>query len=124
MSDLLIRRLFIHAYHGVHPSEKDTGADFTVDLRITFDFSTALYSDSLYDTLDYALAISLIEKEMKVPSFLLEHVAHRCIQSLLNQFPSCASINICICKLHPPLPSVLDAVCVQLCWPEDYSPKK
>ena len=64
-----------YAYHGVLPQEQKAGNYFRVEVTLYTDFSRALTSDSLDDTVNYADIYQVIADEMAHPSQLLEHVA-------------------------------------------------
>jgi len=63
----------------------------------------AIKSDELEDTINYATIYDLINKEMKIPSRLLEHVAGRIIYSLKDHFPQISEIELSLSKLNPPI---------------------
>lgn len=77
---------------------------YTVDLIIFTDFSNAMESDSLDDTINYGEAVGIIKDEMKIESQLLEHVAGRIIRHLQEKWDSKISgIDLRIAKQTPPI---------------------
>lgn len=92
-----------HAYHGVLPQERITGNDYVVSLRIKYDFSLAMTSDDVNDTLNYAEVYQLVEQEMSVPSNLLERVAGRIGDRLLRRFPAIQELQLTVTKQNPPM---------------------
>ena len=90
------------AFHGVMEQERRVGNDFEVTAEIVYPFEKALDSDDLHDTADYSQLYALIEREMAVPSQLLEHVAGRIIRAIKKEFPAATAGEISITKLHPP----------------------
>jgi dihydroneopterin aldolase len=98
-----IERLRVRAFHGVLPQERQVGGDFVVTLRIGYPWQRAMESDDVSDTLDYAAVYRLVRCEMAVPSQLLEHVAGRIVQALLQQYPQITSIDLWLTKVTPPM---------------------
>ena len=92
-----------HAYHGVLSQERITGNDYVVSLRIKYDFSLAMTSDDVNDTLNYAEVYQLVEQEMSVPSNLLERVAGRIGDRLLRRFPAIQELQLTVTKQNPPM---------------------
>jgi len=54
MGKVTLEGIEFHAYHGAYPEESILGNRFTVDLELDTDFKTAMESDALKDTVDYA----------------------------------------------------------------------
>ena len=85
------------------PQETAVGADFIVSLRVGYDISRAIRTDDVDDTLSYADMLAVIQREMGIPSKLLEHVAGRIASALLKTFPDITSIDLSITKVNPPM---------------------
>ena len=100
---IFIRRLRLHAHHGVMPQERVVGGEYTVSLCVTTDLSRAMESDDVEDTVDYSQLKSIIVSEMAIPSNLLEHVAGRIASHVCQTFPSVAEVEVEIVKLNPPM---------------------
>ena len=100
---IIIKDLHIFARHGVMPQENITGDCFTVNLRLTADFSRAFSSDSLRDTISYADVCEIVNEEMRRTSKLIEHVSGRIIKAVFSRFPSVTSITLSIIKQNPPM---------------------
>lgn len=95
-------RLFAH--HGVLPDERTLGAWFRVTLSVETECQQAIDNDDLEGTINYAEMARVIKEEMQIPSKLLEHVAGRIGQRLMNEFPSIDHLTITVHKEHPPIP--------------------
>ena len=78
-------------------------ADFLVNLRIGYPLGTAMESDEVGDTLNYAEVYALVAQEMKQPSKLLEHVAGRIVKTISNHYPLVTSIDLTLIKQNPPM---------------------
>ncbi|MCQ2076983.1 MAG: dihydroneopterin aldolase [Bacteroidaceae bacterium] len=102
-TSIIIKDLRIYAYHGVLPQERIIGDYFTINLRIDIDFTTAMYSDNINDTLNYASVCDIITSEMSKTSKLIEHVAGRICNNLLNKFQHITEIELEILKENPPM---------------------
>lgn len=95
--------LTFYARHGVLPQETQVGAEFTVDLRLSTDFSHAAETDELEGTVNYAEVFRRVKAEMDIPSKLLEHVAYRIALRLLQDFPALTEVQIGVYKQNPPM---------------------
>ena len=98
-----IKEARFYAFHGVMPQERRVGGWFTVTLRVGYDWSRAAKTDDVGDTLNYADLYQLVDREMAVPSQLLEHVAGRIAQSILDVFSSISAVTVTVNKEHPPV---------------------
>lgn len=103
MVKIELNGLEFFAYHGVYEEERRAGNNFIVNLAIIGDFEKAVESDKLEDTLNYELLYEIIADEMHKPSNLLEHVAGRIRNTILEEFSQVKSIEISIEKLTPPI---------------------
>ena len=116
--DIHIDRLRIHAHHGVLPQERVVGADFFVSLRLQVEADEeAIRRDDISGTISYADVIDTVRQEMQTAANLLEHVALRIGNCLLQRFPRIKSLNIRIDKENPPTGTQSDAIGVSLTLP-------
>lgn len=109
-----LREMHFRAYHGVMAQERKIGADFTVTVRISCDLEKVVTTDCLDDTLDYAAVYELVKREMNVASQLLEHVAGRIGDALIQQFPQVHSVDVWLTKDNPPIGADCSGACVEL----------
>jgi len=109
-----LEKLRFRAFHGVLEQERTVGGEFVVTLRIGYPWQAAMTSDDVADTLDYAAVYRLVEREMAVPSRLLEHVAGRIVDALLRDFPLISSIDLWLTKVTPPMGADCDGAGVEL----------
>ncbi len=109
-----IDRLKVRAFHGVLEQERKVGNDFEVTVKV--DFPWDIDSDSIDNTLNYAELIALIQKEVDIPSALLEHVAGRIYRRISSRWDSVTGGYIRIAKLTPPVTAQLAAAAVSLAW--------
>lgn len=100
---IYLKEIRFHAFHGVMSQERTVGADFLVSIRIGYDFSKAMQTDAVSDTLNYAEVCQLVRQEIEHSSALLEHVAGRIADALVLRFPMIKSIDLALTKLNPPM---------------------
>lgn len=114
MSKILLEDIKIFAFHGVLPEEKILGTYYIVNAEIETDLWKAAASDNLNDTINYAEINEIIHKEMQTPSELLEHLAGRIIESILNKFQQVSAVKVKITKTNPPMKGEMKGVSVEL----------
>ena len=74
-----------------------------MSVRVGIALEKAMQSDDVEDTLNYAELYQLVQREMAVPSKLLEHVAGRIVKAIGKDFPDVTSIDLKLTKLNPPM---------------------
>lgn len=114
MARITIDRMAFYAFHGCFKEESEIGTNFQVDCEFDCDTAKAEESDSIEDTVSYLDVYRTIKKEMEVSSHLLEHVARRIINALLDTFPQITYCKIRVHKLNPPLGGQMRGVSVTL----------
>lgn len=102
-SYIYLRDLHFHAYHGVEPQERKVGNDYLLSLRLQYPIDTAMLSDNVLDTVNYADVYRIAEQEMQVPSNLLERVAYRMADRIFRRFAFVEAVDIQLTKLNPPM---------------------
>lgn len=102
-TSIFLDEVRFHAFHGVMPQERAVGADFTVWLKVGYDFVKAVESDELIDTISYADLYEVVKAEMEKPSQLLEHVALRIIKAITARWPRIDTIDLRLAKDNPPM---------------------
>ncbi|MBP3776634.1 MAG: dihydroneopterin aldolase [Prevotella sp.] len=113
-SYICLKEVRFHAFHGVMPQERRVGADFLLSLRVGYDFSKAMRTDKVGDTLNYAEVCRIVKEEMDKPSALLEHVAGRIADAIFRQFPDVRSIDLELTKQNPPMGADCEGAGVEL----------
>lgn len=93
----------LHARHGVLPQEQLTGNDYIINVRASYDISRAMQTDDVADTLNYAEVYNIIKEEMNIPSKLIEHVAGRIANRLMDSYADISSVMLRITKGNPPM---------------------
>lgn len=118
-SKIYLRNVRFHAFHGVLPLEGIVGNDYLVNLVLDYDFSSAMKTDDLQGTLNYAEVYQKVREEMAVPSKLLEHVAGRIAHRLFSDFPEIQKLQLSITKVNPPMGSDSDGAGVEVVLTND-----
>lgn len=118
-SKIYLRNVRFHAFHGVLPQEGIVGNDYLVNLVLDYDFSSAMQTDDLQGTLNYAEVYQKVREEMAVPSKLLEHVAGRIVHRLFSDFPEIQKLQLSITKVNPPMGADSDGAGVEVVLTND-----
>ena len=118
-SKIYLRNVRFHAFHGVLPQERIVGNDYLVNLVLDYDFSSAMKTDDLQGTLNYAEVYQKVREEMAVPSKLLEHVAGRIAHRLFSDFPEIQNLQLSITKVNPPMGADSDGAGVEVVLTND-----
>jgi 7,8-dihydroneopterin aldolase/epimerase/oxygenase len=100
---IALEGLEFHAFHGVYPHERESGNFFEVDITVETDFSKAAATDELLGTVNYETLFKIVKDEMEQPSKLLETVAEKVANDVLEVFPNVVSVEFKISKLNPPI---------------------
>ncbi len=98
-----LQTIQLYAFHGCLREERKIGSDYTVDIGLELGLERASNSDQLSDTIDYVQVHRIIQEEMKIPSDLLEHVAGRILNRLLEEFQQLERATVSVAKLNPPI---------------------
>lgn len=118
-SKIYLRNVRFHAFHGVLPQEGIVGNDYLVNLVLDYDFSSAMKTDDLQGTINYAEVYQKVREEMAVPSKLLEHVAGRIAHMLFSDFPEIQKLQLSITKVNPPMGADSDGAGVEVVLTND-----
>ena len=113
---IILENMRFYAHHGVFEQERQIGSWYEASLKIKLDFTQALETDDVKDTINYAKVYDIIAEEMRIPSNLLEYVAGRIINAIRQKFPEIEELEISLSKLHPPVNGELDKASVLLKW--------
>ncbi len=113
-SSIFLDSVHLYAFHGVMEQERSVGGWFTVSVRVQYDFSRAMETDDVSDTLSYADLLQVVKREMAQPSQLLEHVAGRIARTLINEFPGVEAVKVTLVKQNPPMGANCDGAGVEV----------
>ena len=107
-----IQGIKLYAYHGCLKEEAKIGAHYIVDVFIETNFSEAAQTDDLSKTIDYVEIYEITKNEMAIRSKLIEHVAKRIQDKLLNKFKAISKLKVKVTKLNPPMNGDVERVSV------------
>ena len=114
MGVIKITNIRVHAHHGCLAEESIIGSEYRVDISVKTDLRNASVSDQLSDTVDYVHINHLVKEEMNIPSKLLEHVAKRIIDRILQELETVKKVAVSVSKINPPIGGDVEMVTVVL----------
>ncbi len=106
--------ILIHAFHGVHPFEKDQGGEFRVDVSFEYDATEAIATDSILLALDYEKVFQIVKQCMAQRCELIETVVYNIKQQIEREFIVIENLRVKLCKLKPPVSGSINEICVVL----------
>src|SRR5687768_4284083 len=95
--------LEFHAFHGVYPHERESGNWFEVDIAVETNILEGAIDDDLEKTVNYEILYQFVKEEMEKPSKLLETVAEKIVERVLNELPGVLQVELKISKINPPI---------------------
>ncbi|RME15616.1 MAG: dihydroneopterin aldolase [Bacteroidetes bacterium] len=107
-----VNGIVCYAYHGCLPEEKKTGGKYKVDVIIFYDFQKAAETDELKDTIDYCKIYEIVQKEMNIPTKLIESVAYKIANIIKQQYSQIEKVRVKVTKLSPPINGFVENVAV------------
>jgi len=114
MDTIKVTNIRVFAYHGCLVEEGKIGSDYRVDLSIKADLSKSAISDNLEDTVDYVHLNKIVKQEMSIRSKLLEEVAKRILERILNEISMVKRANVAVSKLNPPIGGNVAMVTIEM----------
>ncbi|MDD2285609.1 MAG: dihydroneopterin aldolase [Paludibacter sp.] len=114
MSKIILENMEFHANHGVMEHEKMLGNTFLVTVEMEVNTEKAGVTDHLEDTINYQLVYHAVKKQIEIPSNLIEHVARRIVDKLMNKFLKIQAVSLTLSKMNPPLGGKVEKVSIQM----------
>ena len=106
--------------HGALPEEQGRAQPFEVDVDLVTDLTGAGRTDSLVDTVDYGAVVGAVERVVVGESHrLLERLATRIADDVLEVDPRITAVTVTVRKLRPPVPADLAWAGVTITRPAD-----
>jgi len=114
MSDqIVLTGIHGFGYHGLFEHERKDGQDFFVDLTLSVDLTAAAQSDAIDDTVNYAEITDLVVEEITTnPVNLIEKLAARIAERVLNQHIKVQSVTVTVHKPQAPVAAQLKDIAV------------
>ena len=114
MSTIAIEGMEFYSYHGHFEEEAVIGTKFNLDLYLETDTSKAELSDNLDETVNYLAVYQVVKEQMETSSYLIEHVARRILDAVMDAFPAIDSVELKFRKMNPPLGGQMESVSITL----------
>ena len=114
MGVIKVKNIRVYAYHGCLVEEGKIGSDYRVDVTVKADLSKSAKSDNLADTVDYVHLNKIVKEEMAIRSKLLEEVAKRILERILNEISIVKSTKVEVSKLNPPIGGNVAMVTIEM----------
>lgn len=115
MDKIHVNQMEFYGYHGVFPEETKLGQRFGVDLTVELDLSKAGKSDNLEDSINYAELYQTCKEIVEGESFkLVETVAEKIADTILERFSLVESCHVKVIKPDPPIPGHYKSVAVEI----------
>lgn len=89
-------------FHGCREDEKRNGNVFMVDFTASYKGLSG-ETDKLEDAVNYGAVYRVIAREMAIRADLLEHLAHRIIKAVTDEFPQLLDARVTVSKKNPPV---------------------
>ncbi len=107
-----VKGIQCYAFHGCMPEEKKTGGKYLVDVIIHYNYEQAADQDDLSLTIDYCKIYDIVQKEMSIPTKLIETVAKKIALNCKRHYPLSEKIIVKVIKLSPPINGLVENVSV------------
>lgn len=116
MSDrILIHRIAVYAYHGVHAEEEKLGQRFFVSLDCHLDLSEAGRNDQWESTVCYGRLTEIVTRIATGRRFrIIEALAETVAAEALAAFPRLEAVTVRVEKPSAPVPAIIDGVTVEI----------
>ena len=115
MDKITLNKLKFYGYHGVLKEENKLGQKFTVNLELYADLKKACVTDSVEDTINYALIYTLVKEIVETEQYnLIEKLAEEITTRIFNTFEKVCEIVVEIEKPEAPVNGIYDFFSVQL----------
>jgi dihydroneopterin aldolase len=111
---LYLKGMNFHALHGVYEIERRIERLFIVDLELTLNLDLKAYSDDLSATVDYQAAYESVQDVMKESCELIETLAYRISEKILNSFEIISEVKVSLVKTNPPIIADMENVTFEL----------
>lgn len=108
---ILLQSVRLFAHHGIGVEEQAIGTYYRIDMELATDFSRAMTTDDISDTINYAEVYQIVRERMQRPQRLLEHVAGLIVRAVFDRFTTVQAIKLRLIKESPPIEAVDCAGC-------------
>ena len=103
MDKVFVSGLELTAKHGYYDEERQVGNRFRFDVTVSAGTKRAAKTDDLDQTVDYSAVAGLVREAAEGPSAkLVETLAERIAESILERFNVAEKVKVRVAKLDPP----------------------
>ena len=113
MGKIYLKNIRLYAFHGCMDEEEKIGSDYIVNVVVKTNLDKSSKSDQLKDTVDYVALNAIVKEEMQQRAKLLEHVADRILNSIIEEHPSVKKAKVKVSKRNPPIGGNVEEVAVK-----------
>jgi dihydroneopterin aldolase len=103
MGIIRINNIKLYAYHGCLKEEGLIGSQYRIDVKAYANFKKAAQTDNLMDAVDYVHLNRIVKEEMAIRAELLEYVANRIVDRMLQEIPMIKKVKVSVAKINPPI---------------------
>ncbi len=103
MRKILLENVRVFTNHGCLQEEEQIGSDYRVDLEVHANLAKSAGTDDLADTVDYVSLNKIIVEEMQKRAKLLEQVAQRILDRVLQEEILVEKAEVKVSKINPPI---------------------
>lgn len=114
MGKIQVNNIKLYAYHGCLEEEAKIGSEYRVDLEVRADLTKSSISDELSDTVDYVHLNHIVKEEMAIRSKLLEEVARRILDRMMDELVMIKRATVSVAKINPPIGGNVEEVVIKL----------
>jgi len=114
LGTITLKNIRIFAYHGCLEEESKIGSEYRIDLKISGDLSHSAQTDELNDTIDYVHLNHIVKQEMAKRAKLLETVANRILDRVLDELLMVGYAQVEVSKINPPIGGNVEMVSVSM----------
>lgn len=112
MGLIQIEGMEFYSFHGHYKEEQIVGSKFLVDIILETDLDTPMKSDNLKDAVNYQRVYEIVKQQMGMKSHLLEHIAGRILDTVVNEFPMVGNATVKVSKMNPVMGGKINSVSV------------
>ncbi|MDG1052146.1 MAG: dihydroneopterin aldolase [Flavobacteriaceae bacterium] len=114
MVEIYLKNVRCYCFHGCLKEESIIGSEYLVNLWAKGALGKASLTDKIDDAIDYVFLNKVVVEEMSIPSKLLETVAERILNRVLNEDNRIQKITVSVSKICPPINGDAESVAVKL----------
>ncbi|MCQ6276741.1 dihydroneopterin aldolase [Bacillus sp. V3B] len=115
MDKIHVNKIEFYGYHGVLPEETRLGQRFIVDLMVETDLKEAGLSDDIEQSISYVDLYQVCKEIVEgTPYKLIEAVAEKISDQILERFSKVLSVTVKVIKPNPPIPGHYESVAVEI----------